>query len=973
MAEEYIRVKGARVHNLKNIDVNIPKNKLVVITGVSGSGKSSLAFDTIYAEGQRRYVESLSSYARQFLGLMDKPDVDHIDGLSPAISIDQKTAGHNPRSTVGTVTEIYDYLRLLYARVGHPHSPTTGKRLQSQTVQEIVDSLLQSARAEPVKIILLAPVVKSRKGTYEELFARFLAQGYVRARVDGEFYSLEEEISLDRYQKHNIDIVIDRLVVKVEAATDKEFIKRLTDSVEAALNLAGGEMLISFPDTNEEKFYSENLVDPETGESFPQIEPHSFSFNSPHGACPKCNGLGTIKDIVPNLLFNPTLSISEGGIYPWSNMADNPESWNMQLLQAVALSEGFDLRTPMKNLSAEQLKLIFYGSGKKRYKFNYIRQTDGTEGSYEREFEGVINNLLRRYQETDSKYIRDFIEQYMREDDCPVCEGKRLKPTSLAVTIANKNIYEIGQLPISDFYQWFSGLDDLTVDDNPDALTNQEKTIAKQIVREILMRTNFLLAVGLNYLTLNRTAKTLSGGESQRIRLASQIGTGLTGVLYVLDEPSIGLHQRDNDRLLESLKGLRDLGNTVVIVEHDEDTIRQADYIIDIGPRAGEHGGELVAQGKPAEFAFDAYSLTAAYISGRERIDRQLIDQRVKEIVPKHELAKQTPKGSIKVSGASQNNLKNIDVEFPLGKFVAVTGVSGSGKSSLVNEILYPALMKSVYGSKMAVGSHKSIEGIENIDKVIGIDQSPIGRTPRSNPATYTGLFTPIRELFASTREAKARGYRAGRFSFNTKGGRCENCQGDGVLKIEMQFLPDVYVTCDVCNGKRYNRETLQVDYKGKNIADVLEMTVEQGLEFFNNLSGIKNKLQSLHDVGLGYIKLGQAATTLSGGEAQRVKLASELSKRSTGKTVYILDEPTTGLHFDDVNKLLVVLHSLVAKGNSVITIEHNLDFIKTADWIIDLGPEGGNHGGEIIGIGTPEILANTPGSYTGEWLKRIM
>jgi excinuclease ABC subunit A len=917
---------------------------------------------------------------------MSKPDVDYIEGLSPAISIDQKTAGHNPRSTVGTVTEIYDYLRLLFARAGHPHSPKTGKRLKSQTVQEIVDAILKhvkQGKQEKAKIIVLAPVVKNRKGTYEELFSRFLAQGFARARVDGNYFSLEENIKLKRYEKHNIEIVIDRLITdpnaqEKDSQKQQEFIKRLTDSVEAALNLANGELLINFPgkhedkDKNKEVFFSENLVDPETGESFPQIEPHSFSFNSPYGACKACNGLGFIKEIDVSLVYNPRLSITQGGIYPWARLADNPDSWYMQILKAVAKEEGFDLRAPIGELAQKYLDIIFYGSGDKKYNFEYVRQGDGGRGNYIRPFEGLVNNLMRRYQDTESKYIRDEIEKYMCEHKCNECEGKRLMPTSLAVTICHKNIHEICELSIDKFNKWFNELETITLEQDSDALTLQEKTIAKQIIKEIKIRTNFLLSVGLNYLTLNRKARSLSGGESQRIRLASQIGTGLTGVLYVLDEPSIGLHQRDNQRLLDSLKGLKKLGNTVIVVEHDDETIRQSDYILDIGPGAGEHGGKLVDEGEPKDFISRSKSVTAQYLRKDKQINKKTIQAQVKKILHKSELSKNGNGHLLKITNAAQNNLKNIDVEFPLGKFIAVTGVSGSGKSSLVNEILYPALMQRIYSSRMEVGKYGTIENLEYIDKVIGIDQSPIGRTPRSNPATYTGLFTPIRELYSLTKEAKVRGYRPGRFSFNTKGGRCENCQGDGVLKIEMQFLPPVYVKCDVCQGKRFNRETLQIDYKGKNISDVLEMTVETAMKFFEKVPNIKNKLQSLYDVGLGYIRLGQPATTLSGGEAQRVKLASELSKRSTGKTLYILDEPTTGLHFDDIRKLLIVLHSLVAKGNTVITIEHNLDFVKTADWIIDLGPEGGENGGEVVAIGTPKDLALSKNSYTGQCLKKL-
>jgi len=978
----FIIVKGARAHNLKNIDVRIPKNKLVVITGVSGSGKSSLAFDTIYAEGQRRYVESLSAYARQFLGVMDKPDVDYIEGLSPAISIDQKSASHNPRSTVGTVTEIYDYLRLLFARVGHPHSPTTGARLKSQTISEIVDTILAyptkyatPENEQKIKVNILAPVVKNRKGTYEELFARFLAQGYVRVRVDGNIYSLEEEIKLDKFVKHSIELIVDRLVIEPSKTTDTEFVKRLSDSVELAVNLGSGELLVNLPDLSIKKqkddFYSEQLVDPISGESFPKVEPHSFSFNSPFGACEACNGLGVIKEIDSELIYNPRLSVREGGIYPWANLAENPDSWAMQLLIAMANGEGIDLRVPMGKLTPEQLKLIFFGS-KKTYSFNYKRVTDGLTSKYDRKYDGVIPHLMKRYKESESDYVKNDIEQYMSEKICPTCLGKRLKGTSLAVTILGKNIYEVGQFPITDFLAWLESSRETKFGDHEDALKVQEQEIGKIIFKEISTRTNFLLAVGLDYLTLNRTARTLSGGESQRIRLASQIGTGLTGVLYVLDEPSIGLHQSDNERLLTSLQKLKSLGNSVVIVEHDEDTIRQSDYIIDIGPGAGEHGGNLVAEGKYEDFIKND-SLTAQYLSGRRSINRKEIDKDVKILVPDHEIvAKKFDNNRVlKLNGVTTNNLKNVDLTLPLGKFVAITGVSGSGKSSLINETLYPILSKHFFNSKVDIGPYKDITGLQEIDKVINIDQSPIGRTPRSNPATYTGLFGPIRELYAATLEAKNRGYTAGRFSFNTKGGRCENCGGDGVIKIEMQFLSDVYVTCEICNGQRYNRETLQVDFKGKNIAEVLNMTVEEASNFFENFTAVHNKLSTLVDVGLGYIRLGQAATTLSGGEAQRVKLATELSRRSTGKTLYILDEPTTGLHFEDVRKLLIVLHGLVAKGNSVVVIEHNLDLIRTADWIVDLGPRGGVNGGEILAEGTVQDVANSPKSLTGKWLKQ--
>lgn len=1001
--DNVIKVRGARAHNLKNIDLDIPKNKLVVITGVSGSGKSSLAFDTIYAEGQRKYVESLSSYARQFLGLMEKPDVDTIEGLSPAISIDQKSAGHNPRSTVGTVTEVYDYLRLLFARAGHARSPINGRRLKQQTVQEIVDALLlfpEKYETDRLKTQILAPLVKDRKGTYEELFNRLLAQGYVRVRVNGKIYSLEETIELDRYKKHSIELVVDRIVIDKNKLQEEAFFKRLTDSVELALNLGDRELLVNLVDQSEtageqvDIFFSEKLVDPETGESFPEIEPHSFSFNSPHGACPRCDGLGVIKEIDPSIIYNPRLTIAEGGIYPWARVADNPDSWNMQLIKAVADEEGFSVRQPLTELTEEQLNIVLHGSGKKKYKFEYTSVNTGRKSTYENTFEGVIPNLMRRYSETDSDYVRKEIEEYMDELECPVCNGLRLRQESLAVTINGKNIVDVTDMPIKDSFNWiqsliedreytankpentlkttlntFLGFDQKILQE--DNLTGQEREIAKQILKEIDARVGFLISVGLDYLTLGRSAKTLSGGESQRIRLASQIGTGLTGVLYVLDEPSIGLHQRDNDRLIDTLKNLRDMGNTVIVVEHDEDTIRIADHVVDIGPGAGEHGGEVIAEGKLDDIVKNDKSLTGKYLGGDKTISRSSIDADLKEIdrenkrVPNHNM--------IRLYGVAHNNLKAIDVEIPLSKLVMVTGVSGSGKSSLVNEVLHKALARDLHRAKAQPGVYGELRGVEHIDKVIQIDQAPIGRTPRSNPATYTGVFTPIRDIFASTREAKTRGYKPGRFSFNVRGGRCENCQGDGMIKIEMQFLPDVYVTCEVCGGKRYNRETLQIDYKGKNIAEVLDMTVEEGAEFFANVTSISNKLQTLNDVGLGYIRLGQPATTLSGGEAQRVKLATELSKRQTGKTLYILDEPTTGLHFEDVRKLLMVLHSLVSSGNTVLVIEHNLDVIKTADWIIDLGPEGGDGGGLLLAEGTPEQVASVKDSYTGQWLKKIL
>ncbi len=1008
---ENIKIRGARTNNLKNIDVEIPKNKLTVITGLSGSGKSSLAFDTLYAEGQRRYVESLSSYARQFLGLMDKPDVDLIEGLSPAISIDQKSTGHSPRSTVGTVTEIYDYLRLLFARVGHARSPVTGRRLEKQTVQQIVDKILnypddnEFTELKEIKIIILSPLVKNRKGTYEEMFSRFLAQGYVRIRVDGRIYNLEEEIKLDRYAKHSIELVIDRLVVKKESKQDETILKRLTDSIELALNLGGGEVLINIPDLENEKsqknfdlFYSEKLVDPETGESFPEIEPHSFSFNSPFGACPACNGLGAIKEVDPSVVINPRLTIMEGGIYPWARMIENEDSYMMSLLKVVAEEHGINLRKPIKELSQEHINIILYGTGEsKKYRVSYVN-SEGRANTWNSRFEGVIPNLMRRYQETDSEYIRSEIEQYMIEKDCPECKGYRLKKEALAVTIHGKNIVDIGKMSIWEAYQWINDLNSQTsvasvqlnsslvevlsipaISSEEDMLSDQEREIGKQIFKEIAIRLNFLISVGLNYLSLNRSARTLSGGEAQRIRLASQIGTGLTGVLYVLDEPSIGLHQRDNEKLIRTLENLRDIGNTVVVVEHDEDTIKSADYVIDIGPKAGEHGGEVVALGSVKDNTFvevnGKESLTKKYLSGHKRISKEEIYKELKRIKALDKTTKSKPSENNKIiiSNVTHNNLKGIDLEIPLGKFVCVTGVSGSGKSSLINDVMYRAIAKHIYGSKVNPGQYGEIRGLENLDKIIDIDQSPIGRTPRSNPVTYTGVFNHIRELFAMTKESKSRGYKAGRFSFNVKGGRCEKCQGAGVIQISMQFLPDVYVKCEECDGKRYNRETLQIDYKGKNISEVLDMTVEEAVIFFGSVNQIRDKLQTLLDVGLGYIRLGQAATTLSGGESQRIKLSAELSKKATGKTLYILDEPTTGLHFEDVRKLLIVLHGLVLKGNTVVVIEHNLDLIKTADWIIDLGPEGGDAGGSIIAEGTPENISNAKESYTGKWLANII
>ncbi len=1011
---EQIKIRGARTNNLKNINLDIPKDKLTVITGLSGSGKSSLAFDTIYAEGQRKYVESLSAYARQFLGLMDKPDVDTIEGLSPAISIDQKSTGHNPRSTVGTVTEIYDYLRLLYARVGHPRSPVTGRRLEKQTVQQIVDDIFtyfekfnkDTAEPKEIKILVLAPLIKARKGTYEELFTRFLSQGYARVRVDGQVYSLEEDIKLDKFVKHNIELVVDRLVIKKDSKSDEALLKRVTDSIELSLNLGNGEVLINLVDakdlqlaksgtkveSNGDIFYSEKLVDPQTGQSFPEVEPHSFSFNSPFGACPVCNGLGSIKEIDPSNIYNPRLTIAEGGIYPWARVIENEDSYSYNLLEAMASAEKISLKAPIGELEPEKLNMVLYGTGNKEYKVKYTNMY-GQERSIETHFEGVIPNLMRRYNESDSDYIKGEIEQYMIERQCNECKGYRLKKEALAVTIRGLNIVDVGNMSISQSLDWINGFKEAAKDSDTvekstlhelfnltslkpaeDDVSESEKEIGKQIFKEISTRLNFLVSVGLDYLTLNRTARTLSGGESQRIRLASQIGTGLTGVLYVLDEPSIGLHQRDNEKLINTLEKLKEIGNTVIVVEHDEDTIRKADHVIDIGPGAGEHGGQVIAEGNVEDIIAAKDSITGKYLSGQVRISKELIYNELKKLNALNgSNGTKNGKGKLVVKDVTHHNLKGIDLEIPLGKFVCVTGVSGSGKSSLINDVLYKSLAKQLYGAKDNPGEYGEMRGIENIDKVIDIDQSPIGRTPRSNPATYTGMFNVIRDIFAQTKEAKVRGYKPGRFSFNVKGGRCEKCEGAGVIKISMQFLPDVYVTCEVCGGHRYNRETLQIDYKGKNISEVLDMTVEEGVKFFENITAISSKLKTLEDVGLGYIRLGQGATTLSGGESQRVKLASELSKRSTGKTLYILDEPTTGLHFEDVRKLLIVLHGLVAKGNSVLVIEHNLDLIKTADWIIDLGPEGGQKGGYIIAEGTPEEIAKTEESYTGQWLRKVL
>ena len=943
-----IKIRGAKQHNLKNISLDLPRNKLIVMTGLSGSGKSSLAFDTIYAEGQRRYVESLSSYARQFLGLMDKPDVESIEGLSPAISIDQKSASHNPRSTVGTVTEIYDYLRLLFARVGVPHCYVCGKKISGQTVTSMIDQLM--GLPEGTKIILMAPFIRDQKGEHKHVLEEAKKAGYARVRVDGTVMDLAEalQLNLDKKKKHSIDVVIDRITI------NKEDRGRLADSLETALNL-GDEIAIALnADTNKEILLSQKFACPEGHMSMPELAPRNFSFNSPHGACPECTGLGTKLEIVPELVIpNKKLTLAEGAIRPWSKTLSRM-SWYTRMLKAVADTYGFSINTPIKDLPQKYLDIVLNGTDGKKISVEGSAESDDSDLDYDFEttFEGVIPNLERRYRETDSDYMRKEIENYMRIIECPVCHGKRLKPEVLAVTVADKSIVEVSSMSIDQAGEFFTVL--------AKKLSDKDKKISYQILKEISSRLAFLLNVGLNYLTLDRGADTLSGGEAQRIRLATQIGSGLTGVLYILDEPSIGLHQRDNDRLLKTLKELRDLGNTVIVVEHDQDTIEASDWVVDIGPGAGKHGGEIIAEGTPAQIIKNKNSITGRFLSGAETIE-----------VPKKRRAGNGRK--ISVLGATEHNLKNINVDIPLGKLVCLTGVSGSGKSTFLNEILAKALSAYFYDSKDMPGKHKKILGIEHIDKIINIDQSPIGRTPRSNPATYTGVFTAIRDLFAATPEANMRGYKAGRFSFNVKGGRCEVCGGDGVIKIEMHFLPDVYVTCEECKGKRYNREALEIHYKGKNISEILEMTVDESKVFFKHIPGIYKKLETLSEVGLGYMHLGQQATTLSGGEAQRIKLAAELSRMSTGRTLYILDEPTTGLHFADVKRLLSVLNRLVEKGNTVTVIEHNLDFVKSADWIIDLGPEGGNKGGELVAAGTPEEVAKVKRSYTGQYLKKVL
>ncbi|ATH63239.1 excinuclease ABC subunit UvrA [Staphylococcus pasteuri] len=939
MREPSIVVKGARAHNLKGVDIELPKDKLIVMTGISGSGKSSLAFDTIYAEGQRRYVESLSAYARQFLGQMDKPDVDTIEGLSPAISIDQKTTSKNPRSTVATVTEIYDYIRLLYARVGKPYCPNHNIEIESQTVQQMVDRILELETR--TKIQLLAPVVSHRKGSHEKLIEDIGKKGYVRLRVDGEIVDVNEVPDLDKNKNHTIEVVVDRLVIKEGIET------RLADSIETALELSEGSLTVDVIDGEDLKF-SENHACPICGFSIGELEPRMFSFNSPFGACPTCDGLGQRLTVDMDLVIpDPNKTLNEGAIEPWEPTSSD---FYPTLLKRVCEVYKINMDKPYKKLTDRQKNILMHGSGDKEIEFTFNQRFGGGKRKRKMVFEGVLNNIDRRYHESPSEYTREMMSRYMTELPCETCHGKRLSKEALSVYVGGYNIGEVVQDSIKEALKYYQNIE----------LSEQDQAIANQILKEIISRLAFLNNVGLEYLTLNRASGTLSGGEAQRIRLATQIGSRLTGVLYVLDEPSIGLHQRDNDRLINTLKEMRDLGNTLIVVEHDDDTMRSADYLVDVGPGAGSHGGEIVAQGTPKQVMKDKNSLTGQYLSGKKKID-----------VP--EYRREVTKKKISIKGAKSNNLKNVDVDFPLSVMTVVTGVSGSGKSSLVNEVLYKSLAQKINKSKVKPGEYDSIKGIDQLDKIIDIDQSPIGRTPRSNPATYTGVFDDIRDVFAQTNEAKIRGYQKGRFSFNVKGGRCEACKGDGIIKIEMHFLPDVYVPCEVCDGKRYNRETLEVTYKGKNIADVLEMTAEDATHFFENIPKIKRKLQTLVDVGLGYVTLGQQATTLSGGEAQRVKLASELHKRSTGRSIYILDEPTTGLHVDDISRLLKVLNRLVENGDTVVIIEHNLDVIKTADHIIDLGPEGGDGGGTIVATGTPEDIANVENSYTGQYLKTVL
>jgi len=936
---KYIKIRGANEHNLKNVSLDIPRDEFVVLTGLSGSGKSSLAFDTIFAEGQRRYMESLSSYARQFLGQMEKPDVEKIEGLPPAISIDQKSTNRNPRSTVGTVTEIYDYFRLLYARIGIPHCPKCGREIKKQSVDQMVDTIMKLP--ERTKIQILAPVVRGRKGTHEKLFAKAKRSGYVRVIADGNQYDLSENISLEKNKKHNIEIVVDRLVVR------EGIEKRLIGSIENVLHLTGGLLMVDVIG-GEPMMLSEGFACPDCGISIDEIEPRSFSFNNPFGACPECFGLGFKMEFDEDLMLpDQSLSFNEGvvTVMGWQSSSD-PKSYTHAILEALAREYGFSLDTPYQDLPEEVRHMFIYGSDRV-VKVHYRGQRG--EGVYDVQFEGLIKNVNRRYRETHSDIVKKEYEEFMHVSNCPLCKGQRLKQESLAVTVSGKNIYEITELPIRDLQSFLGVMD----------LSEQQLKIGRQILKEIRGRVGFLVDVGLDYLSLSRATGTLSGGEAQRIRLATQIGSGLVGVAYILDEPSIGLHQKDNDKLLASLKGLRDLGNTLLVVEHDEDTMLAADCIVDIGPGAGEHGGEVVAIGTPEEIMANPRSITGQYLSGKRRIP-----------VPKE---RRKPTGYLTIRGAREHNLKNIDVKIPLGIMTCITGVSGSGKSSLINEILYKHLAKSLNRARKIPGEHDGIDGIEQLDKIIDIDQSPIGRTPRSNPATYTGVFDMIRDLFAGTSDAKARGYSKGRFSFNVKGGRCEACSGDGIIKIEMHFLPDVYVPCEVCGGKRYNRETLEVKYKGKSIYDVLNMTVEEALHFFKNVPTIQRKIQTLYDVGLSYIRLGQPSTTLSGGEAQRIKLATELSRRSTGRTIYVLDEPTTGLHFEDVNKLVEILRKLSDGGNTVVVIEHNLDVIKTADYIIDMGPDGGDRGGTVVACGTPEEVAKNKKSYTGQYVKKYL
>ncbi len=957
MSSNVIRVVGARVHNLKNITVEIPRDKLVVLTGLSGSGKSSLAFDTIFAEGQRRYVESLSAYARQFIGQMDKPDVDYIDGLSPAVSIDQKSTSHNPRSTVGTVTEIYDYMRLLFARAGIPHCPICGREVVKQSAQEIVDKV--EKLPEGTRVLILAPLVRARKGTYQAVFEEIRKAGFTRVRVDGAVSSLDDEIELDRYKQHTIEAVVDRLVISHEGNKEekKAALTRLTDSIETSLKFGEGYITVNLLDKKEDIQFSEHLACPEHGVSITEIEPRTFSFNTPQGACPDCQGLGSKLEIDPQRIIpDDSLSLNEGAIVSmeWSGPKEEGGYYWQSLINASKVFK-IDLDKPVKELTKEQMKIVLFGTGDKQIQMTY-QNSNGNEFKFTRAFEGVITNLERRYRETNSEWMREKISEFMSDRPCPSCGGKRLNPAALAVTVDNVNIVEANSWPVSTTLEWVK-----KISGKNSPLTSKQKAIAERVIKEIHERLNFLVNVGLNYLTLNRSATSLSGGEAQRIRLATQVGSRLVGVLYVLDEPSIGLHPRDNARLLETLKGLRDLGNTVLIVEHDDETILEADWVIDLGPAAGEHGGQVIAEGTPKQILAHPKSLTGAYLSGRKQV-----------AVPKKR--REGNGKSLRIINATANNLKGVNVSIPLGKLVCMTGVSGSGKSTLMSDILYNELAAKLMGSRTQAGEHEKIEGVEHLDKIINIDQSPIGRTPRSNPGTYTGLFDEIRKLYAELPESKVRGYKPGRFSFNVHGGRCEACQGQGELRIEMQFLPDVYVPCDICHGKRFNRETLQVLFHDKySIADILDMTVDHALEEFQNYPQMQNKLKMLQEVGLGYVRVGQPATTLSGGEAQRVKLSKELSRRATGRTLYVLDEPSVGLHAADVHKLIEVLQRLVDTGNSVLIIEHNLDIIKVADWLIDLGPEGGDKGGEILAAGTPEQIMKVKDSYTGKYLKAHM